>query len=359
MDGVRAISGLRQYLEQVSNPFVVLDSWEGLFFESHTQGVEEISKLVEDYDARFVVVTERREQTDLDYLLDGVVVLRRKFHEGQVVREIELKKLRGVSINQSRFLFTLDSGKFRYLSPFSNVQLKDAAKVGEPIPASSGLYSSGSKALDTILGGGLSHGSFNLVETQNDVPFEVRDLLLRTIFSNFVNTGHNVLYVPFVGVTPEQISELLPNLSGETIKRALTVLCYEGTKNERHSLTGEMSEDIALINSTIEELHSKSNKPVLIVMAQDALEGLYGAYSISKDLTEWIATLKSSGNIRVQLTSPNAKLLQELRAFCDTDLRIETVHGTPVMFSVKPLSELHAIIYEPEATGKLGLVPIV
>ena len=136
-------------------------------------------------------------------------------------------------------------------------------------------------------------------------------------------------------------------------------MCYNGDASEKSSLIGEMSEDIALINTTIQELHNESNKPVLIVMAQDALEGLYGVYSISKYLTEWIATLKRSGNIRVQITSPNAKLLQELRAFCDTDLRIETVHGTPVMFSVKPLSELHGIIYEPDAVGKLGLIPIV
>ena len=73
--------------------------------------------------------------------------------------------------------------------------------VGEPIPPTSGLFSSGSKSLDSILGGGLSPGSFNLVETQNDVPSEVRDLFLRTMFSNFVNTGHSVLYIPFVGVS--------------------------------------------------------------------------------------------------------------------------------------------------------------
>src|SRR5579872_3355669 len=137
MDGVRAISGLRAYLEQVQNPFVVLDSWEGLFFESKSSGVEEISKLVEDYEARFVVVTERREQTDLDYLLDGVVVLRRKFHFGRLVREIELKKLRGVSIKQSRFLFTLDQGKFRYLPPFDDAEeTSSQLSVGEPIPLS-------------------------------------------------------------------------------------------------------------------------------------------------------------------------------------------------------------------------------
>jgi hypothetical protein len=285
--------------------------------------------------------------------------LRRKFHEGRVVREIELKKLRGVSIKQSRFLFTLDSGKFRYLPPFSNVGSKETANVGEPIPPRAGFYSSGSKTLDSILGGGLSQGSFNLLETQNDVPSEIRDLFLRTLFSNFINTGHSVLFVPFVGVSHEQISEMLPNLSDETIKRAVSILCYDEDANEKPSLTGEMSEDIGLINTTMQELRRKSSKPVLIVMAQDALEGLYGAYSISKDLTEWIATLKRSGNIRVQITSPYAKLLQELRAFCDVDLKMEMVHGTPVMFSVKPLSELHGIVCEPGAAGRLGLVPIV
>ena len=275
------------------------------------------------------------------------------------MREIELKKLRGVSIKHSRFLFTLDSGKFRYLPPFSNVRVQDAAKVGEPIPPSARLFSSGSKALDLILGGGLSQGSFNLVETQNDVPSEVRDLFLRTLFSNFVNTGHRVLFVPFVGGSHEQVSEMLPNLSDETINRAISILNYEGDAVDKSSLTGEMSEDIGLINKTIQDLRKKSNKPVLIVMAQDALEGLYGAYSILKDLTESIATLKSSGNIRIQTASPNAKLLQELRALCDTDMRVEMVHGTPLVFSVKPLSELHGIIHDPEARGKLGLIPIV
>jgi KaiC/GvpD/RAD55 family RecA-like ATPase len=359
MDGVRAISGLRQYLEQVQNPFVVLDSWEGLFFESHTLGVEEISKLVEDYDARFVVVTERREQTDLDYLLDGVVVLRRKFHEGRVVREIELKKLRGVSIKHSRFLFTLDSGKFRYLPPFSVGSTGDSTKVGEPIENRSELFSTGSRDLDNLLHGGLSRGSFNLVEIQNDVPSQVPELYLRTLFSNFINTGHSILFVPFVGYSQEKLAGILPNLSAETIKRQITVLSYEGETGATQSLKGELSKDIGLVNETLDRLSKKSAKPVLVVMGQDALEGLYGAYSISKDMTEWIATLRSSGNFRVQMTSPNAKLLHEMRAFCDTDARIEMIHGTPVISTSKPLSELHGIVTDAEMPGRMALVPIV
>ena len=362
MDGVRAISGLRQYLEQVTNPFVVLDSWEGLFFESHTLGVEEISKLVEDYDARFVVVTERREQTDLDYLLDGVVVLRRKYHQGRVVREIELKKLRGVSIMQSRFLFTLDSGKFRYLPPFKISTNGDTIdQVGSPVEQKGKVYSTGSVSLDQLLGGGFRKGSFNLLEAENDVPDEVKALFLRTLFSNFVNTGHAILYVPYIGMSPEELAEMLPNLGSQTIERSIAVMNYDPSEARKNSsLQGELKQDAQLINSKLDELQKRTpGKPVLMVQSQDAFEGLYSAEEGSKVLTESIAILKAKGNIRLQLTTPGVKLLPEIRGFSDTDMYLEMIHGTPVIYSTKPLSVLHGVLKDPTASGKLGLIPIV
>ncbi len=361
MEGVRAISGLRQYLEQVSNPFVALDSWEGLFFESHTLGVEEISKLVEDYDARFVVVTERREQTDLDYLLDGVIVLRRKFHQGMIVREIELKKLRGVSIYQSRFLFTLDSGMFRYLPPISMKQFPESNAMGEPIPDSKeGVCSSGNDRLDSLIDGGFRQGSFNLLEIASDVPVRVTALFLRTVFSNFINNGHQILYVPFVGAAKGQFDELLPNFSKETLHKNVSVMWFDGTGSKKTTaLHGDLSQDLDLLHSKVEYMKEDSRKPVLVVFSEDAMEGLYGKESISKELSRSIASLKNNGNVRIQVTSPHSVLLPELKAMCDSSLKIEMIHGTPVMFSTKPSSVLNGIVLDAENNGRLALVPIV
>ena len=115
-----------------------------------------------------------------------------------------------------------------------------------------------------------------------------------------------------------------------------------------------------LIVSKQEELQKKlPNKPVLVVGFQDAMEGLYGAEAVSKDLTESVATLKSRGNIRIQIASPGARLLPELKAFSDTDTKLEMIHGTPVLFTIKPISVLHGMISDPHASGKLGLIPIV
>ncbi len=364
MDGIRAISGLRAYLEQVSNPFVVLDSWEGLFFESRPLGVEEISKLVEDYDARFVVVTERREQTDLDYLLDGVVVLRRKFHDGRLVREIELKKLRGVSIKQSRFLFTLDQGKFRYLAPFDEDNSSQSSKVGEAVPNSpEGFFSSGSPSFDGIIGGGLRPASFNLVEISDEIPSAVTEIFLRTLFSNFVNNGHRVLYVPFLGTQKSQLEYILPNISKETIDRSICLFTYferkDSPDSKGNALKGSIDEDFAAIQSKIEKMTQDSGKPVLAVLSQDALEGFYGYESIGKYLPRAIARFKNLEAICFQISSSGSSFLQELRAFCDVDVKMEMIHDTPVAHSVRPASVLHSLTRDPSASGKMALVPIL
>ncbi|GEM_PF-1937227 len=354
MDGVRAISGLRQYLEQVPNPFVVLDSWEGLFFESHNLGVEEISKLVEDYDARFVVVTERREQTDLDYLLDGVVVLRRKFHEQRVVREMELKKLRGVSIKQSRFLFTLNEGRFRFLPPFEPVSSPASYLVGSPIKSrSTTVFSTGNETLDEITGGGLEIGSLNLLELSNDVPFEITSVLLRTIVSNFINLGHKFVFVPFIGAPEFQLDRILPNFSKETISESVTVLSFDHSdmSESEQWLKGEAEEDFDLIASVVEEKRKESKKPVLVAISQDTLEGLYGSDAVSKLLARSIAKIESLGNVRIQITRPESSLLEELKAFSDTDLKVEMLHGTPIVFSIKPMSVLHALVLEDSVSS--------
>ncbi|MHB8565894.1 MAG: RAD55 family ATPase [Nitrososphaerales archaeon] len=360
MDGVRALAGMRQYLEQVKNPFVVLDSWEGLFFETHTLGVEAISKLVEDYDARFVVVTERREQTDLDYLLDGVVVLRRKFHEGRIVREIELKKLRGVSINQSRFLFTLESGRFRYLPPFGATTEEEDSEVGEPLTSmKKDYFSSGALSMDLVLEGGLKRGSLNLLELKTDVPTRVSHLVLRTIFSNFVNSGSAVVFAPFIGTAKREMAEILPNLSRETLERRVVVLGYGPDEKGKEFLTGELSSDFNLINSTIEKCQEETGKSVLVVFDEDALEELYGADDVSKYLARSISRIRSGDNIHIQITSPHAALVTALRALCNVDLRVELINGTPVLYTDKPISTLHGMIRDPAAKGKLGLLPIV
>ncbi|MGI0084322.1 MAG: hypothetical protein ACREBQ_04490, partial [Nitrososphaerales archaeon] len=188
----------------------------------------------------------------------------------------------------------------------------------------------------------------------------VTALFLRTVFSNFINNGHQILYVPFVGAAKGQFDELLPNFSKETLHKNVSVMWFDGTGSKKTTaLHGDLSQDLDLLHSKVEYMKEDSRKPVLVVFSEDAMEGLYGKESISKELSRSIASLKNNGNVRIQVTSPHSVLLPELKAMCDSSLKIEMIHGTPVMFSTKPSSVLNGIVLDAENNGRLALVPIV
>ena len=235
--------------------------------------------------------------------------------------------------------------------------------VGEPIVGTkSGVFSSGSLTLDSMIGGGLKKGSLNLIEVSNDVSFDVTSLFLRTALSNFINNGHRVLFVPFIGSAESQLEEILPNISKETVRESIVSLPYLNKQRKNikdQGLTGDATKDFDSIDSKIEELSEDSDKPVLVVFSQDAVEGIYGVENVSKHLANSIALSKNLAAIQLQLCSPGSVLLPELKALCDSNLRIEMLHGTPLAYSIKPLSVLHGMMTDESTPGRLSLVPIV
>jgi len=67
--------------------------------------------LVERADTNAVFVMETADHSHLDYLGDGIVVLRNPVQGNDRVRTMEIEKLRGSSIRNWRYLFTLEGGR--------------------------------------------------------------------------------------------------------------------------------------------------------------------------------------------------------------------------------------------------------
>ncbi len=169
-----------------------------------------------------------------------------------------------------------------------------------------------------------------------------------------------MVYVPFLGSPKGDLEAMLPNLARKTVERNISLLSYDPKGGSPGlSLKGDLGPDFELINQTIDSQKNDSGKPVLVVMAQDALEAVYGTDLITRDLARSISVNKSTGNVRLQISSPNTALLSALRALSDSEIRIETLHGTSVLSSAKPGSVHNGLIRDPSARGKMGLIPIV
>jgi len=102
----------------------VVDSWDAMIskVEDSKRIVTleaAIAELVRESRVNLILVTESMEVTPLDYLVDGIVVLRKYEIDYRLAREIEMKKLRGVEIAQHKYPFTLKGVDFKPSNPSS------------------------------------------------------------------------------------------------------------------------------------------------------------------------------------------------------------------------------------------------
>src|SRR5207302_1094060 len=152
--------------------------------EARMKVEQSLMAVLEETGARLILVSEHSEaNTTLDQLADAILILRQKVIDDRRLRELEIRKLRGVPIRQDQYLFTLAGGRFQYLEPF-NFKLPEETAEFRPVHNTETHMSTGSRDLDALLGGGVARGSTVLLEMRGDVPFEALDTV-----ENFYGQG--------------------------------------------------------------------------------------------------------------------------------------------------------------------------
>src|SRR3989475_2321624 len=192
--GHNVVSGLHRLLSNMDNPLIVLDSWEGIADyvppEARMKVEQSLMAVLEDTGARMVLVSEKPETTStLDPLAEAILVLHQRVIDDRRVRELEIRKLRGVPIRQERYLFTLAGGRLRYLEPFG-FTLPAGTSMFRPLENTATHMSTGSRDIDALLGGGVPRGSTGLLEIRGDVPLEGQIYVPLTALLNFSVTNN-------------------------------------------------------------------------------------------------------------------------------------------------------------------------
>jgi KaiC/GvpD/RAD55 family RecA-like ATPase len=131
--------------ESAEQHFFVIDSWDAiqLLFQynqvmlrgTSAQMTENLNflyntfmSLVREHNIKMILIAE--DVSTMDYLVDGIVELRRLFLPGsnKLVREMVLKKFRGVRINNPYYIFTLEHGRFKAFMPW-NLEVASAIRT--------------------------------------------------------------------------------------------------------------------------------------------------------------------------------------------------------------------------------------
>jgi len=345
--GHKVISGLHDLLSSMENPLVVLDSWEGISdyipAEARMKVEQSLMAVLEETGARLILVSEHSEaNTTLDQLADAILILRQKVIDDRRLRELEIRKLRGVPIRQDQYLFTLAGGRFQYLEPF-NFKLPDETAEFRPVHNTETHMSTGSRDLDALLGGGVARGSTVLLEMRGDVPFEAQVYVPLTALLNFLATGNAVMMFPYSDFDPKRsrlfATQFLAEDMYDANMRVFTTDRVEDPVAIKFSL--DMAKDFEMWLEVYGRFKNQG-KIVWKLMALDTVENFYGQ-GVMDFLATVAARVAVNKDIQSVLARPNLELTEKVANISQIHLVLTTRWGTLVFYGVKPRTGFYGL----------------
>jgi len=348
-------------------PMLVIDSVEGITHK-YNMNVEEFlmalqKDLVEESNTNLILVMEREEAQELEYLVDGVVNLNRYQMENRDVREIQLVKLRSVGIRQPSYLMTLNGGRSRCFHAF--YEDKPQEIKWEPVDDPEGMFSTGIKDMDDLLGGGFERGSYNVFEVKEDVSTEEYMNVIRPILLNFLTHDRGILAILSGGTHADNLrNDLTKHVNVDRFDEKFRIVDYFTPSSDKPymmALGGKSPDELGQIyNQNITEIKGEENKPILDYAGFDTLEYLRGDEIAIKELLEAVANTKVTNNLGIGITKHGLKLSSEIKNMADAYFVISSINNTPCLYGVKPKTGLYAVVPDEEkGSPHIQLIPIV
>jgi KaiC/GvpD/RAD55 family RecA-like ATPase len=361
----------KEFKIQVSkNKFsiMVIDTIDGMVerYENPNRILKELIEIIKETKVNTLLVQEQESDGYVDYLVEGIVTLKKSEMDGRRVRYITLDKLRGVEIKQPRYLVTLQNGQFRSFKPFdpnypTRKSFPNELKV---IKNQNQTYSTGISDLDNLLAGGFKKGSYNVIEVDDNVSSQEYLAIIRSIILNFLAQDLGVISVLSGGNHPEAIrndfTRFIDKKQFDKFMRITDYFNSESKNNYIMALGVNREEALKILSSTIRHLRGKTNKPILNFTGLDTLEYLRGEAIAIKELLTGVGTIKVSNDVGLGLIKPGLKLTQSIKNMADTYLKIIDIDRCCCIFGEKPQTPIYAVTPD-DSKNILGieLTPLV
>jgi len=367
-------------VEVAQIPFVVvIDSWDAIFAFADVQKPEskkpytreELRTLI--YNAfrsrsiNLVMVEEGDGESQMDFLVDGVIELKREKWMDRVVRTMHLRKMRGTEIWNPEYLYTLHNGRFHYFEPFLP-KIPGRPKKWKAIPDTEARYSSGSDDLDRLLGGGFRKGTTVLLDVGGGVPDAALEQIVGQITANFMSQGRALMMVAPGVLDIRAFADRLYRDVGESEFNGLAKIVEKGGNpvvKERpyiHSMKFEnLRQDFNDWMYIYRAIRQKTGQPILEVIGIDTQEARYGEEVYKEFLSVSSEVTRNEGNLTIRVTRPGIESLTRRCAnVSDVHLRLVELNGAVVLYMEKPRSALYYM--DTDAAGgniRITLEPIV
>lgn len=352
-------------LMDVKAPTIVIDTWDAIGFLMDKEALMNNAKVLQTWTerahAKLIFVTEAPEDKTFDFLVDGIVELKKRHHNERLVREISLSKLRGIKIMRPAYTFSLNYSFFHSYdhykpSQFFNLEPFFQSKATGTNLLRDSHFSTGYHELDDIFDGGFPVGGTVSIELDPHVNAKIAFAFLSKIMLNFLSNRHPLLFQPFEKTSLETLSRY--QKSQGLKKNLVNILPMTSYAKNAHSGANPQGHD-EQIQQEIQKIKKKNNeKRLLSILNADALR-LISTEPNKTDL-ETLSQIRSSSDLTIFIS----RRLPENRhtfvsEFADIRLSLIEIDGTMFLQSETPWSNLYAITVESDTVHGIELEPMV
>ena len=342
-------------LKEKLRPFIILEIWDSITNELDNKDIVRIQKILSsiiDKNRGFVIfLTEDKENTSIDNLIDGIITLDQSFYKSYRLREMQIYKLKGSEISRSKIAFTLINGRFRAFSPLSHKI--NFNKVNDLIflPHKEKIFSSGNQRLDRKLKGGFKKGSVISLEIEEEVDRFVFVPIFVPLVLNFIAQNYGALVIsawdqntsavtryitPFVN--KKFLDKYFKIIGMDNANKNIVTKSHEQTPSYIiHGVESHFINTFKIWKKEYEELKSKTNG-CLITIDFSFVELQYQneLLDIQKAIINFSSQIRSSNDLLIMVSRPNYKSLDVMKSISDIHLKLFEFNGSVMLAAIKP-----------------------
>ena len=325
-------------LMDVKNPVIIIDSWDSVASlmdrEARLNNERVLQTWRERAKAKLIFTSEETVESSLEYIVDGVVELNYQLMDEIRIRNLFLKKLRGIPIKRSLYFFTLKDRILRCFGSYDPREFKmnnTREKVSKEADNSKQLLQIGYQDLDNYIGS-LPQGGLVTIERDISLSNDIIFLFLNDVLYNFSRRHYCLLLDS--SIKDELV--LTYNVNIQNYRKLFALDSLGSAENSIQDTIKQKDSFYKLVAKIVSRLEGKEK--IVTIMESNSLDNFMSTCSDIEDYCRFIKKFELSFLILNSNNNP-----EKYYSASDIHLKFVLMCGTLFLKCTTPSSALFGI----------------
>jgi KaiC/GvpD/RAD55 family RecA-like ATPase len=326
-------------LMDVKNPVIIIDSWDSVASlmdrEARLNNERVLQTWRERAKAKLIFTTEESVESSLENIVDGVVELNYELKDGLRTRSLFLKKLRGIPIKRSLYLFTLKDRIMRCFHSYDARDFKIINKdnISKEKESHTKILQSGYHDLDNYVGCTLPQNGLITIEKDDVVSNDTILLFLNDLLQNFSRMNYSLLL-------DSRLGAIVPDANKSKSKNQQKLYLIDVPELQEKFSKNDLSRKNTFYKYIDKAISGRENSEKIVAMMESG--SMASFISTTSDIDNYCRYIKRKFELSfLILNSNNAP--EKYYSLSDIHLKFILICGTLFLKCSTPASALFGI----------------